>query len=656
MIVGDKPTLTVVTAQAGDTGDAGNNGGKPPVSASPPTAKKPGTPGTPPGFSLDHRGVWFKDPNDDEASPRWICSPLKVAAFTRNERGENWGRYLTFEDPDGGKHEWACPMEMLAGDGLDFRRTLLNTGLLIAPGYETRKLLATYVQASHPTARVVCTDRCGWHGAVFVLPDETIGERSERIVLQTSAETPALTTAGTLDGWREKVAALAIGNSRLTFAMSAPFAAPLLHFSGDAGGGSHFVGPSSIGKTLALRTAASVSHSPDELRTWRATANGLEGVATLHNDGLLILDELAEIDPRDAGAAAYMLANGTGKARARRDGSAKPSARWRALFLSSGEVGLGDHMSEARLRARAGQEVRLAEIPADAGAGHGLFEDLHGSSDGAAFAGRLLDAARAHHGTAWRAYLRKLVTLSAEDIRKKISVSRQAFLEAVVPSGADGQARRVADRFALIAAGGELATSLGITGWPEGQATWAAKTCFAAWLDRRGGAGAQEELHALEQVQHFLESHGESRFSAFDSRDSAEYSRTFRRAGYRRTRNGRLQYLVLPQVFRWEVCAGLDYRQVAKVLRGRGLLETQEHDRLTFKPRGIGRVYAVWAEADERVPGKSDLSPVAPVEWGRGKPQDSAVVPGVPGVPGELSVEGEVDPKDKGPVNDSILR
>ena len=77
--------------------------------------------------------------------------------------------------------------------------------------------------------------------------------------------------------------------------------------------------------------------------------------------------------PAFYGTAAYMLVNGVGKARARRDGLARPAAAWRLLFLTSGEVRLGDHMREVGKRTRAGQEIRLADLPADAGAGHGLF-------------------------------------------------------------------------------------------------------------------------------------------------------------------------------------------------------------------------------------------------------------------------------------------
>ena len=65
------------------------------------------------------------------------------------------------------------------------------------------------------------------------------------------------------------------------------------------------------------------------------------------------------------------------------------------------------------------------------------------------------------------------------------------------------------------------------------------------------------------------------------------------RAGFRRKDpDGRIEYLILPEVFKREVCGGLDYRAVAKLLRDRGRL-VAEHGHLTIKPRGIGRVYCL---------------------------------------------------------------
>ena len=50
------------------------------------------------------------------------------------------------------------------------------------------------------------------------------------------------------------------------------------------------------------------------LQRWRSTDNALEATAAQHSDGLLILDELAQVDPKTAGECAYMLANEQGKA------------------------------------------------------------------------------------------------------------------------------------------------------------------------------------------------------------------------------------------------------------------------------------------------------------------------------------------------------
>jgi hypothetical protein len=41
-------------------------------------------------------------------------------------------------------------------------------------------------------------------------------------------------------------------------------------------------------------------------------------------------------------------------------------------------------MAEGMKRTRTGQEVRMADIPADAGPGLGAFENLHGIESGAA--------------------------------------------------------------------------------------------------------------------------------------------------------------------------------------------------------------------------------------------------------------------------------
>jgi uncharacterized protein (DUF927 family)/phage/plasmid primase-like uncharacterized protein len=526
-------------------------------------------------FDVSHRGVFFigTDKDGNEQPPRWICSPLSVVAKTRDAKSGEWGRLLEWHDDDGVRHQWAMPLELLQSDGTDMRRELARMGLSIAPGKAQRDLLASFLQVWPVEHRARCVERLGWHGAVYVTPSESIGQEDEIVVFQNAhAIDPALSTAGTLDEWRASVARLSTGNSRLVFALSAAFAGPLADLAGEDSGGFHLRGGSSSGKTTALKVAASVWGNPNSYpRLWRATANGLEGLAALHNDGLLILDELSQVDPKEAGEAAYLLANGQGKARASRTGAARQSARWRVLFLSAGEESLTALMARAGRKANAGQEIRLADIDADAGAGMGAFEVLHDQTSPAALALAIKDAAIRNHGTAGIAWLRSIVADRAT-LPDTIAAGIQGFVDDVVIGGAAGQVLRVARRFALVAMAGELATHYGVTGWANGEAMTAARNCFVAWLESFGGTGNREERNILSQVRAFLEAHGASRFE--DIHASGD-QRILNRAGfYRAGANGEREFLVLPEAFRRELCQGFSEKAVKDVLIGAGMLIT----------------------------------------------------------------------------------
>jgi putative DNA primase/helicase len=189
--------------------------------------------------------------------------------------------------------------------------------------------------------------------------------------------------------WRDEVGCVAIGNSRLALMISDAFAGPLSFHFGERSGGLHLVGASTIGKSIVLLAAGSV-WGGGEINgfrcSWQATSNGLEGVAAEHCDTFLPLDEMSEVSPQEAAATVYMMGNGAGKQRATRSGAAARTAKWRVNIGSNGEITLGDKLAEIGKRPRAGQKVRLADIPADAGAGYGAFENLHAFPSAAAFA------------------------------------------------------------------------------------------------------------------------------------------------------------------------------------------------------------------------------------------------------------------------------
>lgn len=389
-------------------------------------------------------------------------------------------------------------------------------------------------------------------------------KRKERYILQMNETTiNGYEQTGTLAAWREKVSGLCVGNHRLLFAVSASFGAPLLHQLDQQGFGVNFKGASSIGKTTILRAAKSVMGDHAHIRTWRATASALETVAAQHNDNVLFLDEMGEADPKEIGATAYMLANGQGKQRMTRTVNLRPALMWRLIYLSTGEVSLADMLAQVKQKVKAGQAVRVIDLPAEAGQGLGIFDRLpEGFSNGADFADYLKDATRQQHGTAFTDYMTKLTSDLATHM-KTVKDYRAQWKEGYVPAGADSQVKRVSDSFATIAAAGELATDLGVTGWSVGDAGASAAVCFDAWLQQRGGVGNQEETDILRAFRGHFEEHGAAKYVYVNLRPQDD--RTVYRMGYRDDAG---DFFVLPSRFETELCSanGFDKTQVLDVL------------------------------------------------------------------------------------------
>jgi putative DNA primase/helicase len=585
-------------------------------------------------FQVRDTGVWFcgRDSNGDPKPPMLLCSRLDVSAGTRDFEGNGFGFLLEFKDPLGHAKLWPMPARMLSGDGNEYRAALLSMGLRIQTGSAAKARLTEYIQSRKPLAWARCTDRTGWHTAesgskVYVMPKQTIGSaEGERVIYQSdSAMENTFRTNGTLDLWRSKVAALCVGNSRLAFSVSCAFAGVLLRWVGGESGGFHFRGDSSSGKTTALRVAASVFGGASYMQRWRATDNAIESIAAQHCDALLVLDELAQIDPKQAGEVAYMLGNGQSKARAARTALPKPRLSWTLLFLSAGEIGLAQHMAEGGKRAKAGQELRMCDIPADAGANLGAFENLHCVDGGAAFSDIATRAAAKHYGSAGVAFIQHVID-TQNGIAQRTKQAIDTIATAWIPTGSSGQVHRVGRRFALVAAAGELATMAGLTGWPEGEATRAARSCFDAWLASRGGNGNAEEYSMLAQVRSFIQLHGAGRFTWWHRAGDDHAPNTLSRVGYRRmvTLEGKpikanadhqreygerisdgdaeqtaVEYFVFPEVFDKELCQGFDPVAVKRLLRDKGHLEPATGGRFDRRERlpGMGNTMVIKLKA-----------------------------------------------------------
>ncbi len=164
------------------------------------------------------------------------------------------------------------------------------------------------------------------------------------------------------------------------------------------------------------------------------------------------------------------------------------------------------------------------------------------------------------------------------------------FIANNLPDNASGQVHRICERFALIAAAGELASSYGITRWSVNEASQAANQCFSDWIAQRGGVENQEKRVILSQVSRFFEAHGESRFSDIHGQNT----RTINRAGFKKVdlKNETTTYYVMPETFKNEICAGLDYRSVTRTLLTETWLEPDTNNAPYRRERlpGMGQV------------------------------------------------------------------
>ncbi|WP_049015793.1 DUF927 domain-containing protein, partial [Enterobacter asburiae] len=157
----------------------------------------------------------------------------------------------------------------------------------------------------------------------------------------------------------------AYGNYAMMTGIAAALAAPLIGLAGADGFGIHFYEQSSAGKTTTANVASSLYGNPDLLRlTWYGTALGLANEAAAHNDGLMPLDEVGQgADPISVSQSAYALFNGVGKLQGAKEGGNRDLKRWRTVAISTGEMDLETFIATAGRKTKAGQLVRLLNIP-----------------------------------------------------------------------------------------------------------------------------------------------------------------------------------------------------------------------------------------------------------------------------------------------------
>lgn len=587
-------------------------------------------------FQLTDSGLHYMG----EEMPLFVCDWIEGYALTRDREGKGWLLCLRFRDRDGVIRETDLPTGDLLGDGVEPVKKLSDNGLRVG-GFKAAKHLMTYLRNLNPDTRVRTVYALGWHDfgnpnqhpdkrpRAFLWPDGYIsGPHSEQMRLHHSVkQLNSAACAGTLEEWQREIAALCVDNSRLAFAVSCGFAAPMMTLLERPTVGFNIFGDTSTGKSTSAHLAASVFGRPkdpergDYLQAWRSTDNGMEAIARAYSGYLLAIDELKQIAPQIVQDAVYMLGNERAKARATVTGDARALSTWRLLYLSTGEITVRQHMAEVNKKPDPGVSVRLIELPADPGKGLGVFDTLHDYAHGKALSDQLKAMCSRYYGTPGRAFVERLCN-EWPKVAAKVRDGITRFVREHVPADASPEVSRAADAFAVVAVAGELASRWGVTGWSsanddsQGESHKAASACFRAWLNYRGGLGNAGDMEAVRQFATFLSRYREGRFQRLERAKSTDLGtvmdthapRTLDIAGYVEHDNTRGQDVFYFEAAGFaEACKGFSPKQVAKLLKQRGHLITSEAKGLQYGKRGLPgkptdkptRTYAVLASAME---------------------------------------------------------
>jgi putative DNA primase/helicase len=462
-------------------------------------------------FRVDDKAVYrltavhvAEEAEEEDVRETAICSPIKIITQTANEDDDDFGKLIAFVNKKGDVVEHHFKNADL---GPSVVKALVKRGLHLHTPSSGHFLVAFLHAADSDTWRVT-KDQVGWithkdgQRTSFVLPDRGFGP--DNPLFTGRIQFKPYGHQGTLDDWQQNVARVTSFNSLLVFSLSLAFAGPLMRPCNIEGGGFHLDGTQGQGKTTCQAVCASVWGTPEQgnpnrfILSWKNTENALEQQAAYFNDCVLLLEELGQANPNTCGSSLYTLSSGQGKGRMNHY-----TLPWRFPFLSSGEIPLDIHMDK---EPRLGQEARFLRIASDAGKGMGVLEYLHEWTDNTSFANDLNAATIKYYGTAGPEFLKHLTDPQqrAGLIQKAIAIKDKVVDEVVSKTSLD-LAKRAAQRFGIVAAAGELATHLGITGLKPGEPYQAAMSCFESWL--KHGLTLDSRLIHVERIRRALQKH-----------------------------------------------------------------------------------------------------------------------------------------------------
>lgn len=316
----------------------------------------------------------------------------------------------------------------------DFATVIADQGIVLGSKKQTelfQMLLRTYMdKLREQQALSNLYASMGWKedATQFVVGDSVIKKDTSGTVIEETATLSSGTgrtsmdmypTRGTLKDWVDGTEILQTAEMPWhMFALSVGWAAPLFAFTGLKGVTVSLYGPTGGGKTLIQYWIQSIYGDPDRLHfAAKFTQNSFFSRLAMYANLPMTVDEATMFSDKEVGDFLYWVSQGRDRARLTRFAEEREAKTWATPVVVSTNVSLQSKLIASGVETDA-QSARLLEVSVPA---HKLFKK--NSDAGQKVYSHLMN----NHGFAGREYIKELVRIGDDGLRKMIDEARENF-------------------------------------------------------------------------------------------------------------------------------------------------------------------------------------------------------------------------------------
>jgi len=287
------------------------------------------------------------------------CIPI-ATGDNLDTKNQFWIKVKYADDHNRHKTEWLSKGDLMSKQGV---RKLIDGGLgsCETDAHKIHKYLNACMKLnSEDFPKNYIVKKNGWKldNTLFVCGNKGFeGGQIVNVIPEEVEVSNGLAPSGTVEDWVKTVKPI-IHYPLLRFKMYACFAAPLLRLLDVQSFIVDHNCESSSGKTISNDVAISMIGNPNILRfNGNTTQAAAEALAERYTDLPFYLDETGTQQKEDVmGAIIYMLANGQGRMRGKKEGGIRETGKWKTVALTNGERSILSNNSFT------GMQVRVIDI------------------------------------------------------------------------------------------------------------------------------------------------------------------------------------------------------------------------------------------------------------------------------------------------------